>query len=772
MSQEGTGFRQLAAERRLLQEFCVAHSESVLAFQADGRFPAYRGIGPSDPQKAHLTSTATCLESLADVPGYSIAELAAAFAKSSLALAPDAWTSDGSGHIYCRCRALPIIVQHAEGLTRNLKRHLNEIFHQFTMPERLAVGEAFRDREVKDWYPPNGFHTYWTLELLTKLRKFGADWRPVAKKLLVEERTQQMLLWARQILGVQIALHKAASSALDSDQLAWALAILSKFKPGFPTPFEDQDLLRSGLDCLFQTQNSVGIWPHYRPLFHYMKAGNAYCYIFETFAALLRNTLTDTPGGRLLRRALRAHRSSLMRLWSYAQSTAIPLGTSKRANGWCSGHRINRVQEESWATASVFSFAQALRRLLGVWMREDVLETLNRPTSSLEPSEALQQIGERGDSWRTMGAPSVGSQLMIAFANPVLMSEAPFEMRGTAEPAIIRDPDYQPIQADQARSAILFGPPGTGKTSLVRALAVAIGWEYVEIHSSHFVSDGLPNVQRTADEIFRRLMELDHAVVLFDEIDELVRAREDKEADAFGRFLTTSMLPKLAELWQQRKVMYFVNTNHIKYFDSAITRGERFDVLFFVAPSLDAKRERLRRILAPKASPKWAKRLFDGLSSELEKKLSLLGDKKPEEGARLSTQNGLAKLAVVRWDQLANVASHICQNVSPDKVQKGEISVDELTAALHAVPDPALSDLFTYFNFVSDAPYAHRAPEQLSGWRAIGLPNALKLPSIKRTNGVTWVLGTGDDPPIIDGFTIADITSDVCTFRKLRKKEA
>ncbi len=67
-------------------------------------------------------------------------------------------------------------------------------------------------------------------------------------------------------------------------------------------------------------------------------------------------------------------------------------------------------------------------------------------------------------------------------------------------------------------------------------LADLIEWNYVEIHASHFVAGGLPDVQKTADKIFRQLLELDHTVVLFDEIDELVRER-NIEKDAFGRFL-------------------------------------------------------------------------------------------------------------------------------------------------------------------------------------------------------------------------------------------
>ena len=168
---------------------------------------------------------------------------------------------------------------------------------------------------------------------------------------------------------------------------------------------------------------------------------------------------------------------------------------------------------------------------------------------------------------RTWTHPELPDLLASMFVNPMAQT-----------PAVL-DPDIPLIGEKSSRAAIFFGPPGTGKTFLISALADAIGWKYVELHPSHFVSEGLPDVQRTADGIFSKLMELDHVVILFDEIDELVRER-DLEPDQFGRFLTTSMLPRLGELWKARKVIYFVATNHIEYFDRAVTRSERFMLLF------------------------------------------------------------------------------------------------------------------------------------------------------------------------------------------------
>jgi SpoVK/Ycf46/Vps4 family AAA+-type ATPase len=54
--------------------------------------------------------------------------------------------------------------------------------------------------------------------------------------------------------------------------------------------------------------------------------------------------------------------------------------------------------------------------------------------------------------------------------------------------------------------------------------------------------------------------------------------------DVQQQFLTTCMLPHLAELYDSRRVLFFFATNHKKTFDDAITRAGRFDMLLFVGP--------------------------------------------------------------------------------------------------------------------------------------------------------------------------------------------
>ena len=75
-------------------------------------------------------------------------------------------------------------------------------------------------------------------------------------------------------------------------------------------------------------------------------------------------------------------------------------------------------------------------------------------------------------------------------------------------------------------SFLLFGPPGTSKSTLARSLAQCLGWHFVELTPSNFVEQGLEMIESRSREIFDDLAMLREAVVLFDELDEGVEAED------------------------------------------------------------------------------------------------------------------------------------------------------------------------------------------------------------------------------------------------------
>lgn len=142
-------------------------------------------------------------------------------------------------------------------------------------------------------------------------------------------------------------------------------------------------------------------------------------------------------------------------------------------------------------------------------------------------------------------------------------------------------------------SFIIYGPPGSGKTYLISQFARALGWPLVSLNPGYFIEEGLESIEAIAGRIFSDLMKLDHAIVFFDECDELFRDRavSDKEGSRnILSFATASMLPKLQKLHDARKVIFILGTNYVQNIDLAIRRPGRFDaILLLDRPDLAAR---------------------------------------------------------------------------------------------------------------------------------------------------------------------------------------
>ena len=81
------------------------------------------------------------------------------------------------------------------------------------------------------------------------------------------------------------------------------------------------------------------------------------------------------------------------------------------------------------------------------------------------------------------------------------------------------------IETDRLSSAVLWGRPGTGKTSLARLVADTTGREFVPLSA---VSAGVADVRRVLDEARQRLGEQGRGTILFlDEVHRFNKAQQD-----------------------------------------------------------------------------------------------------------------------------------------------------------------------------------------------------------------------------------------------------
>lgn len=126
------------------------------------------------------------------------------------------------------------------------------------------------------------------------------------------------------------------------------------------------------------------------------------------------------------------------------------------------------------------------------------------------------------------------------------------------------------------RTIIFFGPPGTGKTHFVRAIAGILQWWYIEVSPSDLMADGQDRLGRNLKQLLEEAANLDEAVVFIDEFEEIAGNRD--QASRIDKSITNEFL-KQVPLFKRRgeKILLVCATNYIRQLDAALLRPGRFD---------------------------------------------------------------------------------------------------------------------------------------------------------------------------------------------------
>ncbi len=129
-------------------------------------------------------------------------------------------------------------------------------------------------------------------------------------------------------------------------------------------------------------------------------------------------------------------------------------------------------------------------------------------------------------------------------------------------------------------TALMFGPPGTGKTTFAKALAGRLGWPFVELLPSK-LSSGEGTLANELREAFIELGRLDHVVIFIDEFDEIAPARESRPASAG---VVNELLKSIPDFRRRPGKLLICATNFVETIDPAVLRPGRFDLLIGIGP--------------------------------------------------------------------------------------------------------------------------------------------------------------------------------------------
>jgi len=192
-------------------------------------------------------------------------------------------------------------------------------------------------------------------------------------------------------------------------------------------------------------------------------------------------------------------------------------------------------------------FENALKEITPSAMREVYLET---------PDVKWEDIG---------GLESVKRELMEAVEWPLKYPEL-----------------YKKLGYQMPKGILLYGPSGTGKTLLAKAVATESEANFISVRGPELLSKWVGESERGIREVFRRARQAAPCIIFFDEIDAIAPVRGLGGDSMVTERVVSQLLTELDGIQPLSGVVVLAATNRIDMLDPALLRAGRFDKLLYV----------------------------------------------------------------------------------------------------------------------------------------------------------------------------------------------
>ncbi|WAL66243.1 AAA family ATPase [Amycolatopsis cynarae] len=229
--------------------------------------------------------------------------------------------------------------------------------------------------------------------------------------------------------------------------------------------------------------------------------------------------------------------------------------------------------------------------------RDAALRAALRQRDSAEPRIAQQDLVAALDSVRPI---SMSTSDTLATGGLSLDDVGDMaEVKQSLTEAVLwplRYPDsFARLGVAPPRGVLLYGPPGGGKTFLVRALAATGALNVFAVKGAELMDKWVGESERAVRELFRRAADAAPSLVFLDEIDALAPRRGQSGDSGVSDRVVAALLTELDGVEPMRDVVVLGATNRPELVDPALLRPGRLERQVYVPPpDAEARAEILR----------------------------------------------------------------------------------------------------------------------------------------------------------------------------------
>jgi transitional endoplasmic reticulum ATPase len=164
----------------------------------------------------------------------------------------------------------------------------------------------------------------------------------------------------------------------------------------------------------------------------------------------------------------------------------------------------------------------------------------------------------------------------------------------------IKEPEsFQDLGITPPKGALLYGPPGCGKTLLAWALATESGANIIMVKGPEVLSKWVGESEKAIRDIFRKARASSPCIVVFDELDSIARPRGASEDSGVGERVLSQILTEMEDIGPTGVVVVGI-TNRPDLVDTSLLRPGRLDVITYIPPPDEQSRLEILRIITRK----------------------------------------------------------------------------------------------------------------------------------------------------------------------------